>query len=233
MSRSVLRVLRHLVAFVVRRGYRFRVHGVGNVPSTAPAVLVANHVSFIDSLLLAAAVQRPMRFVMSHQYFENRWLQPFFRAVRAIPICPSTHSVEMKEHAFEAVAAALHDGELVCVFPEGRITKDGSMNEFRPGIERIVRETPVDVVPVGIRGQWGSRFSRQGPVGARAPGRGRAEVSICFGAPVSSQSVSAELLAGAVSALAEPSRPAATPRPQVPEVLPPSDMSGEVLVLAS
>ncbi|MFT6399018.1 MAG: 1-acyl-sn-glycerol-3-phosphate acyltransferase [Bradymonadia bacterium] len=234
MNYTILRVFRRLAAFIVRLGYQFRVHGLENLPTKGPAVIVANHVSFIDSLLLSTAVPRPMRFVMSHQYFANRWLQPLFRAVRAIPICPSSHDPVMKERAFDTVAEALRAGELVCIFPEGRITKHGRMNEFQPGVERMVRETPVTVIPVGIRGQWGSRCSLRGPLGVRVKGRGRAAVSVCVGVPIASNVVTVARLESAVSALAEPigDRNLTASR-RASEVLPPLETNREELVPAA
>ncbi len=211
MNLRLFRVLRAVVAFVVRRGYRFGVCGEQYVPSHGPAVVVANHVSFIDSVLLSVAFDRPMRFVMSHQYFENRWLQPFFRGVHAIPICPASHDPQMKEAAFATVAEALAAGELVCIFPEGRITKHGELNEFRPGVERIVKDTPVPILPVGIRGQWGSRFSRRGRLGRRDADRGRAALAVCIGAPITPHDFSMGLVREAVLALSTGSEEASNP----------------------
>jgi 1-acyl-sn-glycerol-3-phosphate acyltransferase len=154
-------VVRLVVWAMIHVVYRVRSRGVlENVPRKGPCVVVCNHVSFVDALVVGAAVKRPVRFVMDHRIFRMPVLGAVFRAARAIPIAPAREDAALMERAFEEVRRALADGDVVGVFPEGKITKDGEMNEFRSGIERIVHETPVPVVPMALRGLWGSFFSR-------------------------------------------------------------------------
>jgi 1-acyl-sn-glycerol-3-phosphate acyltransferase len=123
---------------------------------------VSNHVSFVDALVIAAACPRPVRFVMDHQIFKIPVLNFVFRTGRAIPIAPAREDPKMLERAYDGIARALEDGDLVAIFPEGKITYDGNLNPFRPGISRILERTPVPVVPLALRGLWGSFFSRHG-----------------------------------------------------------------------
>ncbi|MFN4291012.1 MAG: MFS transporter [Permianibacter sp.] len=155
-------LLRFVAWILINTLYRLRERGMEHIPREGPAVLVCNHVSFVDALIISAAVPRPARFVMYHTIFKIPVLSWLFRTVKAIPIAPAKEDAEMKERAMDAIAQALADGELVCIFPEGKITGDGNINEFRPGIEDIIQRTPVPVVPMALRGLWGSYFSRKG-----------------------------------------------------------------------
>jgi hypothetical protein len=119
-------------------------------------------VSYVDALVIAAACPRPVRFVMDHQIFRIPVLSFVFRTGRAIPIAPAREDPQRLEQAFDEIARALEDGDLVGLFPEGKITYDGKLNPFRPGIGRIVARTPVPVIPLALRGLWGSFFSRRG-----------------------------------------------------------------------
>ncbi|TAH47265.1 MAG: glycerol acyltransferase, partial [Betaproteobacteria bacterium] len=154
-------LLRFLVWMLVHTVYRLRVRGIGNVPETGPAVIVCNHVSFVDALVIMAACRRPIRFVMDHRIFRTPLLRFVFRESRAIPIAPAKEDLRMMERAFDLVAEALAAGELIGVFPEGQITGNGELQPFRPGIARILERTPVPVVPMALRGLWGSFFSRK------------------------------------------------------------------------
>ena len=155
-------VMRFIVWLLVHTVYRLKVVGDENIPEEGPAVIVANHVSFADALIIMAGSRRPIRFVMDHHIFRWPILSFVFRNSRAIPIAPAKEDPAMMERAFDEVAAALEAGELVGLFPEGRITDNGELYPFRPGIRRIVERTPVPVVPVALRGLWGSTFSRKG-----------------------------------------------------------------------
>ena len=145
-----------LISFV----YRLRVKGLENIPDKGPVIVVANHVSYVDALVITAACRRPIQFVMDHAIFKTPVLAWVFRQMKAIPIASATDDPSMMENAFERVRQALAEGEVVCIFPEGKLTKDGEMNPFRPGIERIVDLTGAPVVPLALRGLWGSFFSR-------------------------------------------------------------------------
>jgi len=196
------RVLRLVITAWVRVSYRFRVHGLPHVPAHGAAVLVCNHVSFIDGLLVGVAARRKVRFVMDHRIFRNRVLHWFFRTVGAIPIAPKSEDHAVREQAFARIAASLASGELLCIFPEGMITHTGRMNPFRPGIERILAATPVPVIPLALRGLWGSFFSRKdGPAMRKRPRRFRARIELRCGAPVPAHQASAAHLQQRVAEL--------------------------------
>jgi 1-acyl-sn-glycerol-3-phosphate acyltransferase len=195
-------LMRFIIYMVVNVVYRVRTRGLENLPAEGAAVLVANHVSFVDALVIAATCRRPVRFVMDHSIFRIPVLNFVFRTGRAIPIAGRKEDPAMMERAFEQVAEALHEGDVVCIFPEGRITTSGDMNGFRPGIERIVQRTPVPVVPVALRGLWGSFFSRKDGPAMRHPFRRFwSKIEVVAGAPVSPDAVTAAGLEAQVAAL--------------------------------
>ena len=154
-------LMRFIVWMLVHSVYRLRVKGIDAIPESGPAVVACNHVSFVDALVIMAACRRPIRFIMDHQIFKTPILSFVFRTSGAIPIASKRDDPALREAAFEAVAKALENGDLVGIFPEGAITHDGEMNAFRPGVERIVKRTPVSVVPLALRGLYGSFFSRK------------------------------------------------------------------------
>ena len=153
--------LRFLTWVLIHSFYRVGKKGFEHIPRKGPAVLVCNHVSFVDSVLIMAAVRRPIRFVMDHRIHQTPVVGFLFRHSRTIPIATAKEDPAMKEAAFEEVARALKNGELIGLFPEGRITHTGEINHFRYGVGRIVAETPVPVIPMALRGLWGSFFSRR------------------------------------------------------------------------
>lgn len=153
--------LRFLTWLLIHAFYRVGKSGFEHIPRTGPAVLVCNHVSFVDSVVIMAAVRRPIRFVMDHRIHQTPVVGFLFRHSRTIPIATAKEDPAMKEAAFAEVAHALRNGELIGLFPEGRITQTGEINHFRYGVGRIVEETPVPVVPMALRGLWGSFFSRR------------------------------------------------------------------------
>ena len=154
------------VAFMVSRFvYRFKVTGDHNLPTQGAAVLVCNHVSFIDAVLLMAASPRPVYFVMDHRIFKMPVVGWFFKLVKAIPIAPRAEDPVMYEAAFEAAAKVLRDGDLLAIFPEGGITKDGQLQPFKGGIMKILGNAQqggidVPVIPMALTNLWGSYFSR-------------------------------------------------------------------------
>jgi 1-acyl-sn-glycerol-3-phosphate acyltransferase len=153
-------LMRFLAWLLVHTFYRVDKQGLEQIPETGPCVVICNHVSYVDAVVIAACVRRPIRFVMDHQIFKVPLLSFIFRTMRTIPIAPSKEDATMKDRAFAEVAKALAAGEIVGIFPEGKLTDDGELNPFRPGIQRIVETTPVPVVPLALRGLWGSFFSR-------------------------------------------------------------------------
>ncbi|MEM7155798.1 MAG: MFS transporter [Myxococcota bacterium] len=187
--------LRLVISAMIRVMYRLRVTGLDRIPEQGPAVLVCNHISFVDALLIGGLSRRPVRFVMDHQIFRNRVLSWFFRTVGTVPIAPRHVDLDVYHSALDRVAELLEAGELVCIFPEGKITYTGELNEFRQGVERIVARTPVPVIPMALRGLWGSVFSRKdGPAMRKLPRRFRARVELCCGESMAPQQASAGAL---------------------------------------
>jgi 1-acyl-sn-glycerol-3-phosphate acyltransferase len=205
-------LLRFVVWSLARVMYRLRIAGAEKIPAEGAAVLVANHVSFVDWMLVAAASPRPVRFVMDHTFLKLPLVGFVFRDGGVIPIASAKESRETMERAFDLVAEALARGELVCIFPEGLVTRDGRQQVFRPGVERIVARTPAPVVPMAITGMWGSFFSRRGGRAMRRPFRRVwSRVGLVVGDPVPAARVTADGLADAVAALGGW---AAAPRPE-------------------
>ena len=194
--------MRFLVWAISHTMYRVRHQGLDTIPDSGPAVLVCNHVSYMDACLLAGAVRRPIRFVMHQSIYRLRVLNFIFRTGRTVPILPETEDPAVYEAAFREVREGLANGEVFCIFPEGKLTLDGEIDRFRKGIERIVQETPVPVVPMALRGLWGSFFSREGK-GAfrRGPGRFWSRVDIVVGEAVAAEAVEADDLRERVLAL--------------------------------
>ena len=153
-------LLRFFAFVLTRTVYRFRIQGEANIPVTGPAVIVCNHVSFVDPVLLMAASPRPVRFLMDARIFRTPGLGLFFRLAKAIPIAPKTDDPAAYEAAFVAADQVLAEGDLLGIFPEGGITNDGTLKPFKGGIMRILENRPVPVIPLGLQNLWGSFFSR-------------------------------------------------------------------------
>jgi 1-acyl-sn-glycerol-3-phosphate acyltransferase len=182
--------------------YRVRVDHPERIPTEGAAVLTANHVSFIDSLLMASASPRPVRFIVDAEYAHLSILRFLFRDAKVIPIAPAGEDPELLERAYDRIAEELTEGELVCIFPEGGISSDGKLAPFRRGIENIVRRTPVPVVPVALVGLWGSFFSRKGGKAMSRPFRRFwSRVEIRVGEAISPEAVSAQAVAERVADL--------------------------------
>ena len=188
----LLRFLAWIVTSVV---YRLRASGVDHIPDKGPAIVVCNHVSYMDPIILAGVVRRQMRFVMWYKIFQMPLLNFIFRTMKAIPIAGAREDATIMNEAFEVVDAELAAGNIVCIFPEGAITRDGEIARFRPGIEKIIARRPVPVIPVALGNLWGSWFSRRQGGGIRKiPGRIFARVSVTIGAPVPPADVTAAKL---------------------------------------
>ncbi|WP_434106782.1 MFS transporter [Paraburkholderia caffeinilytica] len=153
-------LLRFIAWVLVHTFYRIRLVHAERIPEEGAAVLVCNHVSFVDAIVIMAESPRPIRFVMDHQIFKTPFAGWVFRQAKAIPIAPAHQDPELLTRAYERCAEALAEGELVCIFPEGKLTKTGEMNPFRHGVTEIVRRMPAPVIPMALRGLWGSVFSR-------------------------------------------------------------------------
>lgn len=196
-------LMRFIVWMLIHSVYRLQKSGLENIPEEGPAVIVCNHVSFVDALVIAAACRRPVRFVMDHRIFALPVMNFVFRTSRTIPIASAKEDPAMMERAFAEVAKALAAGDIVAIFPEGRITDNGEIYPFRPGITRILAATPVPVVPMALRGLWGSFFSRQGGAAMTRPWRMKpfAKIALAVGAPVPAAEALPEKLQAQVLAL--------------------------------
>ncbi len=200
-------VMRFLIWMLTHTVYRVKHKNLDRIPEDGPAVLVCNHVSYVDGLLIAGSVRRPIRFVIFEPIYRLPVLHFIFRTGKAIPITSERFDPEVYHRAFQEIDAALSAGELICIFPEGRLTGDGEIDRFRPGIEKIVRRHPVPVIPLALRGLWGSFFSREGGAAMKRPFRRIwSRIELVAGEPVSPEAVSADDLRARVAALREDRR---------------------------
>ncbi len=154
--------LRFVVWLLSHSLYRIRHSGINNVPDRGAALIVCNHVSYLDALVLAGAVRRPIRFIMAKDIYETPVLNYLFKTAKTIPIYPKSKDPEAYERAFVQISEALEDGDLLCIFPEGNLTHDGEIAEFRTGVLKILENTPVPVIPSALKGMWGSCFTHSG-----------------------------------------------------------------------
>jgi 1-acyl-sn-glycerol-3-phosphate acyltransferase len=193
--------------FVTRIVYRLRVRGAQHIPTDGAAILVCNHVSFVDAVILGVVSPRPMVFLMDHRIFRTPGIGWFFRLVKAIPIAPQKEDPQAYEAAFVRARQVLAEGELLCLFPEGAITRDGQLQPFKAGIMKILESQAVPVIPAALHNLWGSTFSRiEGSALARPLRRGLFNrIGLVVGPPLAPQQVSPEALQGRVAELlAEP-----------------------------
>jgi 1-acyl-sn-glycerol-3-phosphate acyltransferase len=153
-------LLRFVAWLASRFVYRFNVTGAESIPAQGAAILVCNHVSFVDAVLLMAASPRPIRFVMDHRIFNVPVLGWLFKLGKAIPIAPRAEDAHAYEAALDAAATVLREGDLLAIFPEGGITRDGTLQEFKGGIMKVLERVPAPVIPMALTNLWGSYFSR-------------------------------------------------------------------------
>ncbi len=154
-------LLRFIAWLLIHTIYRVRGVNTDRIPESGPAVLVCNHVSYMDAIVIMGSSPRPIRFVMDHRIFKIPFLSWVFRTAKAIPIAPAKEDPWLMEKAYVDIAQALHEGDLVCIFPEGKLTATGELNEFKGGVMKILERSPVPVFPLALRGLWGSFFSRE------------------------------------------------------------------------
>ena len=155
---SLLRLLLWIAAHTL---YRLDLKGNENIPARGGALLTPNHSSWVDAVLLIAATDRPIRFLMFKGVYEHPLIKPFAKILNIIPIASDQGPREMI-HSLREASEALRNGELVCIFPEGEITRIGQMLPFRRGFERIIKGIDVPIIPTNIDGIWGSIFSFAG-----------------------------------------------------------------------
>ncbi len=185
--------------------YRFKVTGDQHIPLTGPAILACNHVSFVDAVLLMAASPRPIVFLMDHRIFQVPVLGWLFRLAKAIPIAPRAEDPAAYEAAFAAAAKVLQEGDLLGIFPEGGVTKNGKLQEFKGGIMKILESAPVPVVPMALTNLWGSYFSRvEGGTAMSKPFRRGvlSRVGLNVGPAMAADAVQPEALRARVAGLA-------------------------------
>jgi len=191
-------LMRFVVWLLVSALYRVRVEGLDKIPDEGPCVVAANHVSFIDALIIGGTVRRPVRFVMYYKIFQIPVLSWIFRTAGAIPIAGAKEDPELMQKAFDRIEEYLKAGEVVGIFPEGGLTPDGSIQPFRPGIEKILARSPVPVVPIALRNLWRSMWSRRWlklrMQRARLPRRFRARIELIVGESVPAAQASAAAL---------------------------------------
>ena len=212
----LLRCVAWLLTHVV---YRFQVRGAQHIPANGPALLACNHVSFVDPILLMAASPRPVHFVMDYRIFRQPMLGWFFRLCKAIPIAPHKEDPAVYDAAFARAAQVLRDGDLLAIFPEGAITRDGQLQEFKGGIMKILEQAKADgldvpVVPMALSNLWGSYFSRVESAGAMTKPFRRGffnRVGLRVGAGIPAADCTPALLQARVRSLLDSDDLAATP----------------------
>ncbi len=206
-------LLRFSALLLSRCVYRFHITGEHNIPAQGAAVLVCNHVSFVDTVLLMAASPRPIRFVMDHRIFRTPVLGWLFHLAKAIPIAPRAEDPALYGAAFEAAAKVLRDGDLLAIFPEGGLTQNGELQAFRGGIMKILSNASRDgldvpVIPMALTNLWGSFFSRVERVNGKQVAMVRpfrrgfwSRVGLTAGPPLAAKDVTPEALQVKVSSL--------------------------------
>ena len=202
-------IIRLVMLFVTRIVYRLRVRGDQHLPTDGAAILVCNHVSFVDAIILGVTSPRPMVFIMDHRIFKTPGIGWLFKALKAIPIAPQKEDPQAYEAAFERARQVLRDGELLCIFPEGGLTKDGTLQPFKAGVMKILESNPVPVIPAALHNLWGSTFSRIEGVALKRPLRRGLfnRIGLVVGEPLAPETVSVERLQARVQALLEEPAP--------------------------
>ncbi len=187
-------MMRFLVWILVNTLYRVEVRGIENIPRRDAVIIAANHVSFVDALLIGGAIRRPVRFVMYYKIFQIPVLRFIFKTGKSIPIAARHENPQILEQAYERIHQTLNNSNVLGIFPEGGISNDGEIGTFKKGIEKIVGEKPVPVVPMALCNLWGSMFSRRDPLLKRRPYKFRALIELRIGRPIPPGELSSERL---------------------------------------
>jgi 1-acyl-sn-glycerol-3-phosphate acyltransferase len=152
---------RLMISKVISLRYRIMPEGMANIPESGPAILAPNHVSYIDAMAIAKHCKRPIRFVMAKSLYDIPILNAFLKTQGVIPIASYKEDPQALTLALDAVSVALKAGEVVCIFPEGKLTHDGEIGEFKSGLAKILQRDPVPVIPLALKGLWGSIFTHR------------------------------------------------------------------------
>lgn len=199
-------LLRFVSWVLVNLVYRFRIRGEEHVPETGPAILACNHVSFVDAILLMAASPRPITFIMDYRIFRTPVIGTLFQLARAVPVAPAKEDPDTYARAFDTAARTLAAGDLLGIFPEGAITRDGETGAFKGGIMKILERTPAPVIPMALQNLWGSFFSRIDGAAMSKPFRRGffSRVGLAIGPAVAPAAVTPDSLREAVVSLRGP-----------------------------
>jgi len=187
-------IMRFLVWMLIHTIYKVKVTGIDNIPESGAAIVAANHVSFVDPLIIGGVIRRPVRFVMYYKIFKLPILKFIFKTGKAIPIAGRLEHPEILERAYRSIHEVIDAGHVLGIFPEGGITSNREIGTFKKGIEKIVGEKPVVVVPMALCNLWGSMFSRRDPLHKRRPYKFRALIELRIGKPIPPEELTAERL---------------------------------------
>jgi len=194
-------LIRFLVWIMIHTIYRVEVKGTENLPADGAVIVAANHVSFVDPLIVGGMIRRPVRFVMYYKIFQIPVLKFIFKTGKAIPIASQKENPETLKLAYQQIHEVIAGGDVLGIFPEGSITTDGKIKTFKKGIEKIVGEQPVNVVPMALCNLWGSLFSRRDPLLKRRPYKFRALIELRIGKVIPPEELTAERLEIAIRQL--------------------------------
>ncbi|WP_063655697.1 MFS transporter [Aliivibrio fischeri] len=193
-------IIRFVLWFLTHTGYRVSHQHLHHIPDEGGALLVCNHITYMDAFIISGACPRPIRFVMEEEYAELPLIKYFFKLTKVIPI-NATKSSSIRR-AFMEVENALTNGEIVLIFPEGVLTRDGEIGPFLRGMDIILKRSPVPVIPMALRGLWGSFFSRHGGKAIlKRPSRCWSKVEVVAGNPVLPQDATSKLMREKVAQL--------------------------------
>jgi len=187
-------LMRFLVWMLIHTIYRVRVIGMDNIPEEGPVIIASNHVSYVDPLILGGMIRRPVNFVMYYRIYRIPLLKFIFKTGKAIPIASKKENLEILQEAYRRMHLVLEEGDVLGIFPEGKITSDGEIADFKPGIDKVIAEQPVPVVPVALCNLWGSMFSRRDPLHKRRPYKFWSTIELRIGEAIPPEEVSATRL---------------------------------------
>jgi 1-acyl-sn-glycerol-3-phosphate acyltransferase len=187
-------LMRFLVWILIHTIYKVQTIGADNIPERGAIIVAANHVSFADPLIIAGIVRRPIRFVMYYKIYRLPILKFIFKTGGAIPIASRNEDPEILGNAYRMIHEVLDGKQVLGIFPEGAITHDGEIQAFKKGIDKIISEKPVSVVPMALCHLWGSLFSRRDPLLKRRPYKLWSRIELRVGEAIPADEVSAERL---------------------------------------